>query len=105
MLKINCDICQEELVSPGALLFSPPSVADTTRKFHLCSSCYSEAFNKIKKPEKKIRLKLDTRLGLVVENTNQKIENLLVRGFSVQKEVGEYLTIDLDCISNDFKIE
>ncbi len=34
-----CDKCKEELVVPGALVFSPP-VDNMTHKFHICATCY-----------------------------------------------------------------
>jgi len=34
-----CDKCKEELIKPGALIFSPP-VDNITRKFHICATCY-----------------------------------------------------------------
>lgn len=42
MLKINCDRCQNELESPGALIFSPPAEMSEASvvKYHLCVSCW-----------------------------------------------------------------
>ena len=39
MLKINCDICGEELNEPAALLFSPP-IDKIVVKIDICKMCY-----------------------------------------------------------------
>ncbi len=35
-----CDVCDEQLTTPGALLFSPPNRKEMTKKFHICPKCY-----------------------------------------------------------------
>lgn len=36
-----CDRCQEELVEPGGLVFSPPGFPwGMVEKFHLCKTCW-----------------------------------------------------------------
>ena len=42
MLPIYCDRCDEELKTPGALLFSVPDRSNSCLKMHLCRDCYSE---------------------------------------------------------------
>jgi len=44
-LVIQCDICEEELEEPGALVFGPPGYCTggergNVNKFHLCTNCY-----------------------------------------------------------------
>lgn len=40
MIKPKCDICGEELVEYGALLFSPPKQGNVEKK-HICVKCYN----------------------------------------------------------------
>lgn len=41
MLKVECDMCDDELTEPGALMFAPPNEMGVCRKLHLCRKCWS----------------------------------------------------------------
>jgi hypothetical protein len=45
-IKPVCDICKQELLEFGALLFSPPNNKNEVRKYHLCKKCYLEIIKK-----------------------------------------------------------
>jgi hypothetical protein len=41
MLELKCDKCGQELRSPGALVFSPPtSETWLVEKYHVCFECW-----------------------------------------------------------------
>ena len=45
--SIRCELCQMDLTEPGALIFSPPTGADSlfgvmVRKYHICLKCWEE---------------------------------------------------------------
>jgi hypothetical protein len=47
---IWCDLCDQDLIEPGGLLFSPPVkdvIGSTTKKFHLCQSCYDKIYEDV----------------------------------------------------------
>jgi len=46
---INCHKCGKRLNELGALVFSPPIVANDVMKFHICRKCYYLLFNWMKK--------------------------------------------------------
>jgi len=52
MLKINCDICEEEIHEKSALLFSPPR-GPIVLKFHICRECYKHLRQSMKERAKK----------------------------------------------------
>ena len=62
MLKINCDVCGEELDEPGALLFSPPADSDEQDdyycsgcdKYHICVTCYRRFIQLINEKTEKL---------------------------------------------------
>ena len=37
-----CSECEKELTDYGGLLFSPPDLSGSVRKYHLCISCYKK---------------------------------------------------------------
>lgn len=39
-LHINCDICEEELNEPGAIILDPPDSDDCVYKMHICKKCW-----------------------------------------------------------------
>lgn len=39
-LIIYCCKCAKQIISPGALLFSPPDKDSSCRKEHICEDCY-----------------------------------------------------------------
>ena len=39
-IKPPCDICGDELMEPGALMFSPPNREDIVIKEHICKKCW-----------------------------------------------------------------
>jgi len=41
-IKIKCDICGEELLELGALLFSPPNKNKLCNKYHICNNCFKD---------------------------------------------------------------
>jgi hypothetical protein len=44
-MKIKCNRCQQPLVKPGALVFSPPQgpwQSLAVLKFHICAECWPE---------------------------------------------------------------
>lgn len=42
-MKIKCNRCQQPLVKPGALVFSPPQGRSlAVLKFHICTECWPE---------------------------------------------------------------
>jgi peptidoglycan-associated lipoprotein len=45
-MKINCDICGNELKVPGALLFTPPNKKGIVKKFHICVNCFKVAYKR-----------------------------------------------------------
>ena len=45
-MKIFCDRCDEELIYPGALVFSPPD-GNQVIKYHLCILCWEIIENQI----------------------------------------------------------
>jgi hypothetical protein len=41
MLELKCDICDQTLQEPGALIFSPPTKeAWIVEKYHVCADCW-----------------------------------------------------------------
>ena len=48
MLKIDCDICGEELQQAGALLFSPPDMFGRVKQCHLCQACFDKFLQFVK---------------------------------------------------------
>jgi hypothetical protein len=38
-LKVKCEKCGEDLIKPGALVFSPPE-GNVCLKFHICEKCW-----------------------------------------------------------------
>jgi hypothetical protein len=50
MLKLECDLCHQELKEPGALIFSPPtSEAWIVEKYHVCADCWPAIVALLKK--------------------------------------------------------
>lgn len=49
-MKIICDRCAQELIEPGALVYSPP-IDGFCRKLYLCATCYVKVWKVIKKEE------------------------------------------------------
>lgn len=39
-MDITCDLCGKDLLSQGALVFSPPSKRVTV-KYHVCKACWA----------------------------------------------------------------
>ncbi len=48
MICVGCDMCDSELTTPGALVFSPPGGENAktnvlhVRKYHICVKCWNE---------------------------------------------------------------
>lgn len=40
MIDIKCDMCSEDLIEEGGLLFGPPNFESVSLKEHLCHTCY-----------------------------------------------------------------
>jgi hypothetical protein len=41
MLELKCDLCDQELQEPGALIFSPPTnEVWLVEKYHVCADCW-----------------------------------------------------------------
>jgi hypothetical protein len=48
-LQIKCDLCNEQLVCMGGLLFSPPApITNIVHKYHICVKCYAKLSMKYK---------------------------------------------------------
>jgi hypothetical protein len=44
VIKAICSRCKQDLVQPGALVFSPPegAIASVALKFHICGVCWPQ---------------------------------------------------------------
>ena len=51
MIKPICCVCNQELVEPGAILFSPPDFYNKVTKKHICKKCYDILEWRIKEEE------------------------------------------------------
>ena len=46
-LIIYCNVCYNQIINPGALLFSPP-IKGQCNKYHICIKCYKDVMNVLK---------------------------------------------------------
>jgi len=39
-MKVFCSFCSNDMEDPGALLFSPPTMGEDCKKYHVCTECF-----------------------------------------------------------------
>jgi len=49
MIAVKCDRCEQELNTPGALVFSPPDGQDV-KKYHVCLKCWQRLVQVLMEP-------------------------------------------------------
>jgi len=42
MIKVTCNICNEELEQTGGLCFTPPGTSGNVVKYHVCRGCWTK---------------------------------------------------------------
>jgi hypothetical protein len=75
-IKPKCDMCNKELLSYGALLFSPPpqnadgSCGTEIDKFHICATCFNEYV--LDMLQSKSAMFKDASRGKIVRNIHEQ---------------------------------